>query len=116
MTDTTWTDIGTSEQYLGDGRTCVEAKGTHLIIIPVDGELYAIENRCPHAGLPLADGAVNGKVLTCPYHGFTYHIGSGKNIDDPDHGERARTFPVRIDAGRTLVQLHPSQTDQPDHE
>jgi len=112
MTDNAWTDIGPADDFTADERRCVTADGVHAIVFHVQGELYAIENRCPHAGLQLADGERNGLTLTCPYHGYTYNIKNGKNVDDPFYAERVRTFPVRIEAGRTQIQITPPPEEQ----
>lgn len=42
-----------------------------------DGEVRAIENRCPHRQLRLTSGIVQGDEITCQYHGWTFD-GCGK--------------------------------------
>ncbi len=37
-----------------------------------DGQVYAIEDACPHKGIPLHKGKVTGDNLTCPYHGWQF--------------------------------------------
>ena len=76
----------------------------------VEGTFYVLENRCPHAGQPLGDGERAGLTLTCPYHGYTYHIKTGKNIDFPDDERPVKTFPVRVQAGIVQVLLDPKET------
>jgi len=36
--------------------------------IAVDGKFEWLDGRCTHAGAPLAEGSLNGEVLTCPWH------------------------------------------------
>ena len=51
-------------------------------------------------------------TLTCPYHGYTYHIKTGKNIDFPDEERRATTFPIHVEGGRVQVQLASDEAKQ----
>ncbi|OLB95119.1 MAG: hypothetical protein AUH30_15980 [Candidatus Rokubacteria bacterium 13_1_40CM_68_15] len=73
------------------------------LVVPVDAELtlavfrlgerfYAVDNACPHKGGPLAEGAVEGTVVTCPWHGFTVDLGTGRCPRNP--WLRVRTFAV----------------------
>lgn len=119
MSHPTWTDLGPVSEFPTDGHTCLDTerpdgtRGTALVVLNVQGQWYALENRCPHAGLPIGDGERAGLVLTCPYHGYTYHIKTGKNIDFPDDQRRATTFPVRVVDGRVQVQLTYDEADNP---
>jgi nitrite reductase/ring-hydroxylating ferredoxin subunit len=73
------------------------------VIVPVDERLtlaifrvgeafYALDNACPHRGGPLGEGAVTGTVVTCPWHGFTVDLRTGRCPRSP--WLRVRTFTV----------------------
>jgi len=110
MPDEPWIDLGPQDEFSVDEHRCVTAEDVPLVVMHVDGTFYALENRCPHAGRPLGDGERAGLTLTCPYHGYTYHIKTGKNIDDPDYETPAKTFPIRVKAGIVQVLLNPKET------
>ncbi len=111
MSHNTWTDLGPQSDFPAEGHTCLDTegpdgtRGTALVVLNVNGAWYALENRCPHAGRPLGDGERAGMTLVCPYHGYTYHIKTGKNVDFPDEQTPVNTFPIRIENGRVQVQL-----------
>jgi phenylpropionate dioxygenase-like ring-hydroxylating dioxygenase large terminal subunit len=44
-----------------------------------DGELHAVEDRCPHRQLKLSKGVVEGCNLTCVYHGWEFD-GKGRCV------------------------------------
>lgn len=50
-----------------------------------DGEVLAIENRCPHKGGLLSEGMVCGPVVHCPLHDWRIDLRSGEALD-PDKG------------------------------
>jgi 3-phenylpropionate/trans-cinnamate dioxygenase ferredoxin component len=112
-----WTDLGPESEFSTKEHTCVDSpendgtRGTALVIVKNDGSWYALENRCPHAGRPLGDGACAGMTITCPYHGYTYHIKTGKNIDFPEEETPVKTFSVRVEGGHLQVQLTSDEAD-----
>jgi len=69
-----------------------------------EGELFAIDNRCPHEGYPLAQGARQGCTLTCCWHNWKFDLRDGACTKG---GEAVRTFPVRVTAGHVELDLSP---------
>lgn len=58
-----------------------EVDGRSVLLSLVNGQVAAIENRCPHLGLPLAAGKICDGAVSCPFHGSRFELLSGKNID-----------------------------------
>ena len=67
------------------------------------GQVIATNGQCPHAEGPLHEGDVDGTILTCPWHGWTFDLESGAcQEDDSIILER---YPVRIDGDDVFVTL-----------
>lgn len=84
----------------------VEVEGRSIALFNVGGSVYAIENICPHAGGPLADGARDGpcgEVVECSWHGWRFDVRTGESPDLI--GERVPAFPTRIADGMIEVGL-----------
>jgi nitrite reductase/ring-hydroxylating ferredoxin subunit len=45
--------------------------------------VFCIAATCAHAGGPLGDGTLEGTVVTCPYHGWSYDVRDGSCLVDP---------------------------------
>ncbi len=58
-----------------------QAAGASLILSRVGGKVCAVENKCPHFGLPLARGKVADGTIRCPWHGSRFDLCSGANLD-----------------------------------
>ena len=63
---------------LARNSTIVRNVGPYEVaIFDVDGELFALENACPHQGGPLAEGSVERGVVTCPWHAWRFNVQTG---------------------------------------
>lgn len=56
----------------------VEVEGTPVVLANVDGDLYALEDRCSHENYPLSDGEMEGTEVECMYHGARFDVCTGK--------------------------------------
>ncbi|MCP8312437.1 MAG: non-heme iron oxygenase ferredoxin subunit [Candidatus Methylarchaceae archaeon HK02M1] len=72
----------TSEIPIGKMKK-VKFEEKEILITNVDGNYYAIENRCPHAGGDLSKGSLEGKIVTCPRHGSRFDVTTGKAVSGP---------------------------------
>ncbi|WP_439485909.1 Rieske (2Fe-2S) protein [Blastomonas fulva] len=80
-----------------------EANGQDVALFMCQGKVIATNGQCPHAEGPLHEGEVEGTILTCPWHGWTFDLESGAcQEDDTIMLER---YPVRIDGDDVLVTL-----------
>ena len=52
-------------------------KGREILAVNVEGKIFCLDGRCTHAGAPLAEGTLDGEVLTCPWHYSQFNITSG---------------------------------------
>ncbi|MGO9387332.1 MAG: Rieske (2Fe-2S) protein [Methanobacterium sp.] len=58
--------------------------GDHEIIIAnVDGNYYAVSDRCGHMNARLSLGRLDGNIVTCPLHSSEFDVVTGKLISGP---------------------------------
>lgn len=76
-----------------------------VALFNVDGELYALENACPHQGGPIADGWIEGRTVTCPWHAWCFELQTGK-MTLGDFAWIPR-FPVKVEAGAIYLGTEP---------
>jgi nitrite reductase (NADH) small subunit len=74
---------------------CGIAIGVHRVAVfrTASGQLYAVEDRCPHRGAELANGAVYEHYVACRDHGWSIDLRDGC-VAAPDCG-RVRVFAAR---------------------
>jgi 3-phenylpropionate/trans-cinnamate dioxygenase ferredoxin subunit len=95
-----------------DKRKIVEIAGRSIGVFNVDGEFFALRNRCPHQGGPLCIGPLGGfvsssgpgdysvsrrgEILRCPWHGWEFDIRTGQSWFDPRR-VRVRSYDVSLE-------------------
>lgn len=111
--------VARAEEIPTGGRKIVEVSGQSVGVFNVEGDFFALRNRCPHQGGPLCEGKLWGSVeasvpgefryrphreiLTCPWHGWEFDIRTGRSWCDPRR-LRARGYDVSVVAGDLLVE------------
>ena len=69
-----------------------------------DDSVVAFENRCPHAGGPLALGTVRGTQIVCPWHFFRFDLTTGAAAGIDRSIMRVKMFPVNVENGEVFVE------------
>jgi nitrite reductase (NADH) small subunit len=73
----------------------VREGGTEIALFNIDGQIYALENVCPHMGGPLGEGDIDQCTVTCPWHGWQFDVRSGECENMP--GENAKRFEIAVE-------------------
>ncbi len=99
-----------------NGMRGVTIASTPVLLVREGDQVYALEPRCGHMGRPLAEGTLQGQVVTCPWHGSQYDVRTGRAIRGPYRipgvsrllkglADPRTTYPVRIVDGSVEVDL-----------
>jgi nitrite reductase (NADH) small subunit len=88
----------------GEARVYTVA-GTAVAVFNVGGAHHAIANACPHVGGPLGEGSIQGSVVTCPWHSWSFDVTTGC-LQRPSNTSVAR-YAVKVEAGKLLVGCDP---------
>jgi len=102
--------VRAEELVEGAGRLLV-ANGLEVAVFRLQDRLYAIQNRCPHEGGPLASGTLEGDEVTCPLHGYRFNVKTGACTTDP--ALRAKTYALVPCAGGLTVDTPQDPTRHP---
>lgn len=68
-----------------------------------NGEIFAVENSCPHVGAPLDNGIVEDKAITCLWHGWSFDLLTGNSTNCP--GVKIKTYPIKIQDGQVWLEV-----------
>jgi 3-phenylpropionate/trans-cinnamate dioxygenase ferredoxin subunit len=111
--------VATVDDIQPGKRKLVNVEGREIGIFNVDGEYFAVGNRCPHEGASLCKGRIvglvessepgsyqfsrRGELLRCPWHGWEFDLRTGKSWCEPDR-TKVRSFDLKVESGGALVE------------
>jgi nitrite reductase/ring-hydroxylating ferredoxin subunit len=100
-------------------RRLVTIRGREVVVFNVEGEYFALLDRCPHQGGPLSRGKLTGlveasapgeihysrrgEILRCPWHGWEFDLRTGRSWCDPVR-LRVKNYPATTLPGTKLVE------------
>ena len=97
-----WVKVAeTAEIPPGDSKAFIVQRES-IAVFNVDGEYFAISNRCPHAAGPLVQGFVEKGRVVCPWHAWSFPLSP---VNPPNDG--VARYRVLIEDG----QIYLNQTE-----
>lgn len=94
------------------------AGGREVLIAKAGDKFFAADNRCPHFGAKLAEGKLEGTIVTCPRHGSQFDLKDGHVVRWTDwSGMKLRIarlfkpsrslaiYPTKVEGDKVLVRI-----------
>jgi 3-phenylpropionate/trans-cinnamate dioxygenase ferredoxin subunit len=92
----------TAELLPGEQRVAWDGD-TPILVVNLDGELYAVEDRCTHEDFELSAGTVEGGTIECVLHGARFDLRTGEALCAPAYVP-VRRFPVLVADGGVFTR------------
>ena len=82
-----------------------EMEATEVVLARIDGDWFAVQGRCTHAGCAFdEDATLEDETIVCSCHGSEFDLRTGAVLRGP--AERPlRTYAVRVAGGTIEVAL-----------
>ncbi len=103
MAEPEFRKVGRVEEIPPGTIRALEVDEHEIAIANVGGEFYATQGHCLHLSGPLGEGRLEGKTLSCPWHGWQYDVTTGKN--EFDHAIQLQRFEVKVEGGEVKVAI-----------
>lgn len=84
----------------------VEIGDCKIVLLRANGELRAFQGLCPHAGAPLAEGALCHGRLICPWHKAAYRAEDG-GLCEPPSLDSLKRYPLELRGEEIWVDDQP---------
>jgi toluene monooxygenase system ferredoxin subunit len=95
---------------LWDGEMeCFRVGDANILLLKVDGQFHAYQGACPHQGASLAEGELDGRVLTCRAHRWQFDAASGQGVNPKS--ARLKRFQVRVVERKVLIEVEGDGAD-----
>lgn len=97
-----WLDIGHRNDIPLQGSRRINMGDTTVAVFrTASNGIFALEDKCPHAGGPLSEGIVHGDCVTCPLHNWVISLKNGA-AQGADEG-KVRRYKTKIEGERLLL-------------
>ncbi len=86
------------------GSVRVEYPPFDVLVAWVDGQVFAIEDACNHAGASLAEGWLEEKCVVCPMHGYVFDLKDGRLLRPKGLCADQRTYRATIEGDEVVIR------------
>lgn len=99
----TWIRVAALSEVPAETGLEVVAGDRIVALYRVGESLHALDGICPHAGGPLAKGRVVNGIVTCPWHGWQFHVCTGQHCLNSNL--RHPAFATRVEGNDVFVEI-----------
>ena len=96
--------VGKTTEIMSGQMKKVSVDGNEIIVINIDGNCFAVDDTCTHAGGSLSEGKLDDCTITCDWHGAQFECSSGKLIKFPGEIDDLRSYDVVIESDNIFVE------------
>ena len=96
-----------------DGSRVVTVEGRTVLVLLDQGNVYALDNRCPHMGFPLHRGTVRDGILTCHWHHAKFDLAGGCTFDP--FADDVTSFFAEVRNGSVWLDPRPVEEERRSH-
>ncbi len=87
----------------------------HGFVVRCGGQVFGYVDRCPHAGLPLAQEldrylTPDGRYVVCSWHGALFDPSSGVCVGGPCVGQRLTEWPVEVAGDQVITRQEKAES------
>lgn len=100
-------DLAAESEIPEGGIKIVQAGEISVALCKVEGQVYAVENKCSHDDGPLGEGDLEGYAIICPRHGAKFDVRNGEVLRMPA-AFPCRAFSVKVEGGRVFAEVPPA--------
>ncbi|MDE1763622.1 MAG: non-heme iron oxygenase ferredoxin subunit [Patescibacteria group bacterium] len=83
----------------------IAADGKEILIVNVNGNFYAINDTCTHAGASLSEGVLDGCTITCGWHGAKFDCQTGKLLAFPAKIKDLQSYKVVVESDNIFLEV-----------
>jgi 3-phenylpropionate/trans-cinnamate dioxygenase ferredoxin subunit len=81
-----------------------DVDGLRIAVANADGRFFAIDDTCTHEQCSLAEGTLEGTVVTCGCHGAQFDVTTGAVLAPPAP-EPVKAYRLHVDGSSLVVEV-----------
>src|SRR5580765_5217232 len=80
-----------------------EMDSNSIAVWNMGGNFVAFQNMCPHRGGPVGEGEMEGNIITCPWHGWSFDVTTGISMVNPN--AKLTKYEVKVEGADIMISL-----------
>ena len=96
--------VGKTSDIPSGKMVMVSADGKDILVTNVDGNYYAMDDTCAHAGASLVEGSLDDSTIICPWHGATWDCKTGKMIKFGVELKDLTSYKITVESDEVFVE------------
>jgi nitrite reductase/ring-hydroxylating ferredoxin subunit len=98
-----WVPVLEANELQEGSMKLVDAEGSPVLLVKVFGQIFAIDNRCPHMSCGFSGGSLDGYVIICPCHDWRFDLRTGEY--EEEKAMKLVKFEWKIESGKIWIKL-----------
>ena len=99
-----YTSVLKESELPPDSQKALRVGACRILLVRTQAEIFAVQDLCSHALLPLAGAAIENGCITCPRHGATFDLRTGQPLNGVT-AESIKVYATRIESGHIQIAL-----------
>jgi NAD(P)H-dependent nitrite reductase small subunit len=95
--------VASIDEIPNGGGIAVDVGEKRIALFRRQGEVFALDETCPHRGGPLHDGVIDRGVVLCPWHQWQFDLKTGCSPVNPL--SKVKVYPVRLEGTDVLLEM-----------
>ena len=91
---------------LSDGKLHkVSVDGKEILVVNIDGNYFATDDTCTHAGASLSEGKLDGSIVTCGWHGAQFNCKTGNLEKFPAKINNLQSYKISVESDDVVIEV-----------
>ena len=82
----------------------VSVDENEILVTNIDGDYFAVDDTCTHAGATLSEGKLEESIITCDWHGAKFDCKNGKLIKFPGEINDLISYKVIVESDDVFIE------------
>ena len=99
-----WIAVASLDDIWEGELTDVQVADELILLVHLNGgDIHAYQGHCPHQKNVLADGQLDGQILTCAAHSWQFNLSTGEGVNPK--GCQLYRYQVKVQGGTIFVAI-----------
>ena len=96
--------VGRTTDIISGQMKKISSDENEIVIININGDYFAIDDTCTHAGGSLSEGKLDDSTIICDWHGAQFDCKNGKLLKFPAKINDLKSYKIVIESDKIFVE------------